>query len=281
MRSGAPDGVSARRHRHRFLGPTFGVASGANCQPSIKRHHTPIKLILFDSFVLLFIGFLLCRKQRRRIALAAVALFWLIASGWLAAPFIAWAEAGVEPVEHPDMHGQTVLIVLGAGTQRADDGLRPPRDGAARIRKAAELYRTCRRQAERCTVVMSGGDPQHHGDTEAAVYGRGLVAAGVDPGDLVLEPKSRTTYENAQFTTSILRSRRDDARILITSSYQMRRALLDFRRFGIDPQPVFANRREAHTGWLPRWSNVVAAEFALHELIGIAQFHVYRLIGRF
>lgn len=224
---------------------------------------------------------MLCRKRRRLIALASVALFLLLATGWLAAPLIAWAEAGVEPVERPAMHGRTTLITIGDGTQRTGTGLRPPSDGAARIRKTAALYRTCRQQAERCTVVMSGGDPQHHGDTEAAVYGRQLVAEGVDPADLVLEPNSRTTYENAKFTASILRSRHDDACILVTSSYQMRRALLDFRRFGIDPQPVYANRRDAQTGWLPRRRNIVNANRALHELVGIAQFHVYRLLGWF
>lgn len=259
----------------------FGVASGPYRQPSIKRHHTPIKLILFDSFVLLFIGFMLCRKQRRTISIVAAALFWLLATGWLAAPLIAWSEAGVTPVEHPDMHGRTTLILIGAGTHRTDTGVQPPPDGVARIRKVAALYHTCRQQAERCTVVMSGGDPQHHGDTEAAVYGRQLVAQGVAPADLVLEPNSRTTYENAKFTASILRSQYDDARVLVTSSYQMRRALLDFRRFGIDPQPVYANLRRAQTGWLPRWLNVANAEQALHELIGIAQFHVYRWLGWF
>ncbi|MBR8301588.1 YdcF family protein [Burkholderia dolosa] len=238
-------------------------------------------MILFDSFVLLFICFMLCRKQRRFIAIAAVALFWLLSAGWLAAPLIAWAEAGVTPVERPEMHGQTTLILIGAGTHRTGTGLQPPPDGNARIVKIAALYRACRQRAAHCTVVMSGGDPQHHGETEAAVYGRQLVAEGIAPADLVLEPNSRTTYENAKFTASILRSRHDDARILVTSSYQMRRALLDFRRFGIDPQPVYANRRTARTGWLPRWRNLVNAEQALHELIGIAQFHVYRRLGWF
>nr|WP_244102066.1 YdcF family protein [Burkholderia ambifaria] len=238
-------------------------------------------MILFDSFVLLFICFMLCRKRRRQIAIAGVAVFWLLATGWLAAPLIAWTEAGVTPVEHPDMHGRTTLITLGIGTRRGETGLQAPPDGEARIRTTAALYRACVQQATRCTVVMSGGDPQHHGETEAAVYGRRLVAEGVAPGDLVLEPNSRTTYENAKFTASILRSQHDDTRILVASSYQMRRALLDFRHFGIDPQPVYSNRRRAQLGWLPRRDNLENANRALHELVGIAQFHVYRWLGWF
>ena len=65
MRSSVSGGVTARLYRHRFWTPTFGVASGPDRQPSIKRHHTPIKLILFDSFVLLFICFMLFRSRRR------------------------------------------------------------------------------------------------------------------------------------------------------------------------------------------------------------------------
>jgi uncharacterized SAM-binding protein YcdF (DUF218 family) len=239
-------------------------------------------LILFDSFALLFLAFMLCRKRRRTIAIAAAALFWLLSTGWLAAPLIAWSQAGVTPVEHPDMRGQTALILLGAGTRRADDGrLVPPPDGFARIRKTAELYRICTHSAERCTVIVSGGDPQRHGATEAQIYAPHLVAAGVAQDDLILETQIRTTYENAKLTAPILRSRHDNTQILVTSSYQMRRALLDFRRFGIDPQPVFANHPDARIGLLPRWRNLVAAEQALHELIGIAQFHVYRRLGWF
>ncbi|WGS43898.1 YdcF family protein [Burkholderia sp. JSH-S8] len=238
-------------------------------------------MILFDSFALLFIAFMLWRKHRRTIGIAAVALFWLLATGWLAAPLIEWSQAGVTPVVHPDMRGQTALILLGAGTRRTDGRIEPRTDALARIHKTAELYRTCRQRADRCTVIVSGGDPQHHGATEAATYAPYLVAEGVDSRDLILEANSRTTYENARFTAPILRSRHDDARILVTSSYQMRRALLDFHHFGIDAQPVFANRREARKGWLPRWQNLVNAEHALHELAGIAQFYAYRWLGWF
>ncbi|WP_322066203.1 YdcF family protein [Burkholderia ubonensis] len=238
-------------------------------------------MILFDSFALLFVVFMLCRKWRRTIAAFAFALFWLLATGWLAAPLIAWSQAGVTPVEHPDMHGQTVLILLGTGTRRSGGRLEPRTDGFPRIRKTAALYRDCRQRAERCTVIVSGGDPERHGATEAATYAPYLVAQGVDPRDLMLEANSRTTYENAKFTTPILRSRHVDATILVTSSYQMRRALLDFRHFGIDAQPVYANRRDAQTGWLPRRQNLINAEHALHELIGIAQFHVYSRLGWF
>jgi hypothetical protein len=61
----------------------------------------------------------------------------------------------------------------------------------------------------------------------------------------------------------------------------MPRALLDFRHFGLSPQPLISSARRAHLGFLPRYANLVNAEIALHELVGIAQFHVYCAIGLF
>ncbi|KVK82437.1 YdcF family protein [Burkholderia sp. MSMB1498] len=240
-------------------------------------------MILFISFGILFVVFLLCRKHRGASAILAIGilLLWSIASGWLAAPLIALAESGVRPVAHPAMTGETAIVMLGSGIKRRDGIALPPRDALARIDKTAELYSACQRTAKRCTVVVSGGDPQVRGVTEADTYAPYLLARGVANGDLIREKRSHTTYENARFTAPILRAQHYDDLILVTSSYQMKRALLDFGRFGIVPQPVYANRRNAQLGWLPRAANLVNAEQALHEIVGVAQFHVYRRLGWF
>lgn len=238
-------------------------------------------MILSVSFALLAAVALTWRKYRRPLVAAWAVLVWLVASGWLAAPLVALAEYGVRPIAHPVMRGHTVLIVIGAGTRKRGDRVTPPVDGLARIAKATALYSSCKRIADACTVVVSGGDPQHHGATEAQTYGREFITNGVARDDLIIENRSQTTYENAKFTASILRSTPYDEAILVTSSYQMRRALLDFARFGVTPQPVYANRVEAQTGWRPRIVNLIAAERALHEIVGIAQFRVYRALGWF
>jgi len=47
------------------------------------------------------------------------------------------------------------------------------------------------------------------------------------------------------------------------------------------PQPLISSARHARLGVLPRYINLLNAEIALHELLGIAQFHLYRAIGWF
>jgi len=49
-------------------------------------------LILFTLLALFFAGIVLTRRARAPLALAAVALFWLLAAGWLSAPLLDWAQ---------------------------------------------------------------------------------------------------------------------------------------------------------------------------------------------
>ncbi|HZZ13258.1 MAG TPA: YdcF family protein, partial [Paraburkholderia sp.] len=139
----------------------------------------------------------------------------------------------------------------------------------------------CKRTAQRCEVIVSGGNPQRHSATEADTYLPYLLNRQVPRTDIVLENRSLTTYENARNVSAIVGRAGFDSLILVTSAYHMPRAMLDFKRFGLAPRPLISSARHARLGVLPHYENLVSAEIALHELIGIAQFHVYRAIGWF
>jgi uncharacterized SAM-binding protein YcdF (DUF218 family) len=190
----------------------------------------------------------------------------------------------------PLIDTHTAIVVLGGGTEH--DGanrLVPKPDVYARLATAAALYAQCGRQHARCRVIVSGGNPQHHEATEADTYAPYLLRAHVAPSDLVLENQSLTTWQNARNVAHIIGDHQANQQgepdtgtlLLVTSAYHMRRAVLDFRRFGLDPVPVVSGVRHARRGWLPRLHNLLASETALHELIGVEQFYVYRLFGWF
>ncbi len=247
-----------------------------------KSYVTPFKLILFTLLALFFAAFLLLRRQRSIVFIIALVLFWLLSSGWLTAPLLAWAQRGANPVARATFSGHTAIVLLGSGTEYDNhDRLVPKRDAIARIEKAAALYADCTHIAARCDVIVSGGNPQRHEATEADTYLPWLVERGVARDDIVLENRSLTTYENAQRVVPVLQREHYDSTILVTSAHQMPRALLDFHRFGSFPQPVISNTRHAQVGVLPRYINLVNANIALHELIGIEQFRVYHAIGWF
>jgi uncharacterized SAM-binding protein YcdF (DUF218 family) len=225
---------------------------------------------------------MLWRRARKAIAATAVALFWLLSAGWLTAPLLASVQREAAR-EQPPLFGQrTVIVMLGAGTAYDRDGVLAPKAAAlSRIAKTASLYTQCKQQVRQCQVIVSGGNPQRHAATEADTYAPYLLRAHVAREDLVLENESLTTYENAKYVARILRSEHYDSLMLVTSAYHMPRALLDFHRFSLAPEPIASGGRVAKLGLLPRWSNLVCANVALHELIGIAQFHVYRALGWF
>ncbi len=244
-----------------------------------------ILIVLFALFIALG---LLWRSARWRVAACAAAVFWLLATGWLTGVLLDFAQPELYRTPYdqakigPAHFGErTAIIMLGGGTKFRDGRLVPARDVYARIALAAELYARCVRAGGTCRVIVSGGNPEHHASAEADNYAPYLLRAGVPSTDLVLENQSLTTYQNARNVAPIVRAGNAETLLLVTSSYQMRRAILDFRRFEMNPLPAVSNVRRVERGLLPRIANLKSAETALHESIGVAQFYVYRMIGWF
>ncbi|APA85143.1 YdcF family protein [Paraburkholderia sprentiae WSM5005] len=225
---------------------------------------------------------MLCKRARRPLIVCTIALFWLLAAGWLTAPLLALAQPQRQSPASATFAPRTAIILLGGGTvYDGDHVLVPPRDVLARIELTARNYAACKRTASTCRVIVSGGNPQRHSATEADTYLPYLLRQQVARADILLEKNSRTTYENARNVSAIVDQSHYDTLILVTSAYHMPRALLDFQCFGVEPQPQISSARRARLGVLPRFDNLVAAEIALHELAGLAQFHLYRAFGWF
>nr|WP_233804238.1 YdcF family protein [Paraburkholderia sp. HP33-1] len=209
-----------------------------------------------------------------------IALFWLLATGWLTAPLLDLAQPQRQSATTATFAPRTAIILLGGGTvYNHDHVLVPPRDVLSRIEVSARNYAACKRTANTCQVIVSGGNPQRHSATEADTYLPYLLRQQVPRSDIVLENRSRTTYENARNVSAIVGQSHYDKLILVTSAYHMPRALLDFQCFGVEPQPQISSARYVRLGMLPHLDNLKAAEIALHELAGLAQFHLYRAIG--
>lgn len=241
------------------------------------------KLVLITLLLLFFALFAVWRQRRRAVALVCAVLFWALGASWLAAPLLHLAQRGFEEKSRPrDVHfaSRTTFILLGGGTRYDDDKrLVPKRDAFTRIVVTAELYRECRRAGGACRVIVSGGNPQHHEQAEADNYAPFLLARGVSASDLVLENESLNTYQNARNVASIVQPERDETLVLITSAYHMQRSLLAFSAFGLDTQAFTSNVRQSEATFFPRRRGFIDTETALHELVGVARFRVYRRLG--
>lgn len=93
--------------------------------------------------------------------------------------------------------------------------------------------------------------------------------AGIDSRRLTVEPFSANTYENAQFSSALVRPRSSQKWLLVTSAAHMPRAVGTFRKAGffVKPWPV---KRAG-------FSAAGAYAVARHEWLGLA---AYWLLGR-
>ncbi|SAL20471.1 hypothetical protein AWB65_01022 [Caballeronia humi] len=247
------------------------------CGLSRKLYVTPIKLVLFTLLLLFFALFVVWRRKRRVIAIVCFLLFWSLGAGWTSSPILDYVQYGFDRSMQPDFAPRTIIVLLGGGTDRdRESRLVPKRDSIQRIDAAAELYRECRRTGAACRVIVSGGDPQHHGEAEADNYAPYLLARGVGAADLALENRSLDTYQNARNVAALVRPERDETVIVVTSSYHMARVMLAFEAFGFAPQAFVSNVWTAKRTLFPSIDGFKTAEIAVHEAVGIMRFHVYR-----
>lgn len=132
----------------------------------------------------------------------------------------------------------TAIIVLGGGVRSQI----PPspwvdlNDAGDRVLYGAKLWR----EGYAPYLVLSGGRVDSTpGTSEAADMADIAQAMGVPSAAILLEPNSRTTYENAQFTAELLeKNALRGPFLLVTSAWHMPRSLGIFRHVGLEVIPA-------------------------------------------
>jgi uncharacterized SAM-binding protein YcdF (DUF218 family) len=231
--------------------------------------------------VLIGLGLHAWRWRRLGIACMVVAALLLVAAG--CGPLPAWLLGRLQDGFATQVNGwgqRNAIILLGAGTVRAYRGrIEPGVFANGRMLRATMLYRACKATGAECRIEISGGDAKGLGVPEAAAYAAVLRGLGVPRGDLLLEPRSMNTWQNAQFSAPLLRAYGADRVLLVSSASHLRRASLYFRHFGVVATPVRADYLRADLSWLPLAWNLALTDLALHEYLGIARYHVYQALG--
>ena len=135
-------------------------------------------------------------------------------------------------------------VVLGLALENG----RPPADLLARL----DTAEACLRAHPETVLVLSGGNADGSGTTEAKVMAGILTSHGVPEDRMMLEDQAKTTKENFRNTAQIV----DPAEpvMLITSNYHMDRAVRTARSAGLRdvrrlPAPSFVPEFGANILW--------------------------------
>jgi uncharacterized SAM-binding protein YcdF (DUF218 family) len=242
---------------------------------------------LLRPFSLLFlctlaaIVFLWCRKPGRRCPKIAVSVFFILlmlvsiqSVGYLAALSL---ESAYPPWEGVPERTDTI-VVLSSGYNVYDArGSHIDLDAnmLGRCLHAARLYK----KAGACRIVCSGGKVPLDipGPSLARAMSDFLVDLGVRPADIVLEERSRTTYENALYTDELLRDLGVRRVILVTDAAHMYRSARCLRALGVEVTPAACNYRATWFPWqasrfLPTPDGAQDTDAALHEWVGIVWY---------
>ncbi|MCF5924052.1 YdcF family protein, partial [Xanthomonas perforans] len=150
------------------------------------------------------------RRFSRVLGLASLLLVFAVGCG----PLPSWMLQHLQRTGVNDFNAwgaRNVIVLLGAGTVRPEG-----RDAVAeanlfaygRIVESARLYWQCRHSGGDCKIEISGGDARGLGLSEAVVYQRVLLGLGIPRADLIMEPSSMNTWQNALFSQPLLRAYR-------------------------------------------------------------------------
>ena len=185
------------------------------------------------------------RRGERRIAVLLFALtfvFYLLCTSVVAERTLGWLEQAYLPPAEP---AGDVIIMLGGGAMPDSpdvDGV-----GALCASPANRLLTAVRLQRKLgVPILLSGGQVYEDTGAEAKIARRILIDLGVPESKILVETRSINTTQNARYSAEILRAQGLTQPILVTSAFHMKRAVLNFKKQGIDVVPYPADYQVTH-----------------------------------
>ncbi|MBA2650189.1 MAG: YdcF family protein [Legionella sp.] len=220
-------------------------------------------------------------KKTGRYVLALTLFIFYISGTGIPASYLYNRLVHYPTVSNPVWQKQNAIVVLGGGVVKSteENKVLPTLLAYSRIYEAARLYLSCKKTNAVCKIIISGGDPHATGKSEAQVYQASLLGLSINPSDIIVEPNSKNTYKNAQFTSPILKTNHYDGILLVTSGFHMKRSMMYFSHFGIYALPAVADYFPPKISAIPLGYNIALTDFFIHEFLGIMRFQIYNYFG--
>jgi uncharacterized SAM-binding protein YcdF (DUF218 family) len=220
------------------------------------------------------------RVLKRMFLLIGIVYLFFFSNRFIINEVLLYWEVPPTPYEHLE-DDYEVGIVLG-GVTNLD---KSPRDrvyfskGADRIIHAFQLYKMGK--IKKILVTGGSGKLINKEYKEADNLYNFLVLCGVSTDDIILETEARNTYENAKYSSEILKSNYAGKKhLLITSGFHLKRSLLCFRKYNVDVDgfstDFYTKNRSygIHEILIPDPSAFNYWQILLHELLGLFSYRI-------
>jgi uncharacterized SAM-binding protein YcdF (DUF218 family) len=240
--------------------------------------------------VLLGAGVLLGALGRKRASLILVssttALVLLLSTGAVSSLLLRPLEYRYPPWPAAGVVGAGMkvdaVVVLGSGVRQGapDESGRSALDEVGLVRLVEGFTLS---QQLGVPIIVSGGSTWREGggETEADTAARVLERLGAPASRVIREGKSRTTWENAREVSRIAADRGFRTLALVTSAWHMPRAMMAFRRAGVQTIPaptgfLTEGRALLARDFLPGFPSLQDSALALREYLGILDYSARR-----
>ncbi|TMW12189.1 YdcF family protein [Alloalcanivorax gelatiniphagus] len=175
------------------------------------------------------------------------------------------------PAARVDGPGPRAVVVPGAGRQRHGDGYRLTAAGLRRLHRGVE---EARRLGLPLLLTGGAGDrtPRDPDDSEAAMMADQARRLWPE-ARLWIEPRSRSTWENALNSAPLLRRHGIQSVLLVTDRAHLPRATLSFRRQGLTVTPL-AVETLPRDAWLPSAGALAEVPVIWREWVALVWYRV-------
>jgi len=238
----------------------------------------------FLLFLAIVIIALLKRKNKRKnlrigigILVALIIIFigngflGKLISGYLQNSYTHTSEVKNITAQNP------VIVVLGGGVVDVNNTEKLHTMSYSRIVTAYQLYHEFKKNNTPCKIVISGKGSGH--TSEAELFSENFKRMGVSDSDIIKEDKSMNTYQNAKFSSPIIKKLAPASVYLVTSGFHMKRSVSLFQIFGLKPIPQASDFIDTEITAFPNSYNAAFTFVMLKEVLGIWQVQLYNSLG--
>jgi uncharacterized SAM-binding protein YcdF (DUF218 family) len=216
-------------------------------------------------------------KKRKQLLLISILLLYLFSNEFLFCEAMRSWETLPQKQETLTKHYETGIVLGGFASYDVAYDRIGFHESSDRLFIALKLYNAHVIQK----ILISGGSASLRKPftKEAEVVRHYLTSIGISERDILIEPESKNTYQNALNTKAMLTATHTSGpHLLLTSGYHMPRAMGCFKKVGLAVDPYSVDRivgpRKFHLEHLllPNVHTLTAWNILLHEWIGYISY---------
>lgn len=233
----------------------------------------PLPLVILLGFIFTF---LIQGWKNKLLLFTPIGLLWFFSSFPVSQKLISDLEFEYPPVPLEALPKADVIVVLGGMVNPLSYYEKPELlSSADRLTDAVVLWKN--KKSEYILFTGGSGILFQEDAIESKHAFQILTSLGIPKDRLLLESKSKNTYENALYVSEILKEKNWKKIILITSAFHIKRANLCFQKLGIETivYPTDYRTLKKEINWdtlIPSVGALETSTIAIKEWIGIIAY---------